>query len=404
MSTQTQSATENAIDRIFDLIREIVERSGNGNCIYRGESEDYGKVTSALYRLSQSDFDSGKYDLESLNKANLEDARNHIQDQEKDDFELLTELQHYGSQTNLIDFTTDFYIALFFACNGSHDKDGRVIVLQRSEDIDEEYEIERPLKPINRVKAQKSIFTQPHKGFIEPNDFNTVPVPANLKQWILIYLRNFQDISIQSIFNDLHGYIRNKELRYSPEVNLPLALAESNLKQIMNNDAPTEEKKSAWHRVIEGYKKKLEYSPYDPEFYMNQGKYYLFLNELDCAIEACSKAILLYVNYFDVYTYRGIAFFHKKDYVGTIEDFDYIIEAYPEGAMAYIFRGIAALHMQDWEKSKLDFETGKEIDKEMGKFLTSLFRQDSQSVTDFEQKYNVKLPADIAEMLTPPQA
>ena len=35
------------------------------------------------------------------------------------DFEILTELQHYGGKTNLIDFTTDYLIALFFACDGS---------------------------------------------------------------------------------------------------------------------------------------------------------------------------------------------------------------------------------------------------------------------------------------------
>ena len=71
--------------------------------------------------------------------------------------------------------------------------------------------------------------------------------------------------------------------------------------------------------------------------------------------------------------------------------------------MAHIFRGIALLHLQDWEKAKLNFETGKEIDKEKwSEFLTVLFREDSQSVSDFEKKHNVKIPADIAEMLTPP--
>ena len=47
---------------------------------------------------------------------------------ETTDFELLTEIQHYGGKTNLIDFTTDYLIALFFACDGHHDKDGRVIL------------------------------------------------------------------------------------------------------------------------------------------------------------------------------------------------------------------------------------------------------------------------------------
>ena len=406
MSIQTQSATEKALDRIFELIREIVERSGNGNCIYRGEPEHYDKVSSSLYRPFPSEYDSGEYDLESLNKANLEDARNHIQNHEKEDFELLTELQHYGDQTNLIDFTTDFHIALFFACNGSHDKDGIVIVLPRTKDIVEKYRVNQPLKPLNRVKAQKSIFTQPQKGFIDPKDFKCVTVPANLKQWILIYLRNFQDISIQSIYNDLHGFIRNKDLRHSREANLPLVMAEINLKHIADKDPPAEdeEQKDALRDVIAGYTKKLEYSPYEVRLYVEQGKYYFNLRELDCAIEASSKALLLQPDHHDAHFNRGLAFYFKKDYAGTIADFDYVIKEDPGNAMKYVFRGIALLHQQDWEEAKLDFETGKEIDKEMGKFLTSLFHQDSQSVSDFEQKYNVKIPADIAEMLTPPQA
>ena len=53
---------------------------------------------------------------------------------ETTDFEILTEIQHYGGKTNLIDFTIDYLVALFFACDGHHDKDGRVI-LQKADEI-----------------------------------------------------------------------------------------------------------------------------------------------------------------------------------------------------------------------------------------------------------------------------
>lgn len=408
MSTQTQSTTQNALSRILELTREVVEKSAIGNCIYRGEPEHYeeykgykkynGKVSSALYRLAPADFDSGKSDLENLQKEILKDARNHIHDHEKANFELLTELQHYGSKTNLIDFTTDYHIALFFACNGSHDQDGRVIVLQRTKNIDEKYRVQRPLKPLNRVMAQKSIFTQPHKGFIDPNDLITVTVPANLKQWILIYLRNFQDISTQSIYNDLHGFIRNKDIRYSPEAMRPLVLAELKLEYIAKNSLPAEEQKVTHRDVIEACTKRLQYSPYEVEIYVKQGKSYLILNEFDCATETFSKAILLQPDYVEAYAYRGLALFLKKDYKSTIEDFTYIIQFKPDNATAYSCRGIALLHLQEWEKAKSDLETARD----MSENITLLFRQDSQSVADFEQKYNVKLPKDIAAMLTPP--
>jgi hypothetical protein len=402
MSTQTQSATEIAIDRIYELIRKIIEKSGNGNCIYRGEPEHYDNVSSALYRPFPSEFDSGEYDLEGFNQDNLEVARNHINDQEKEDFELLTELQHYGDQTNLIDFTTDFHIALFFACNGFHDKDGRIIVLQRSEEIDGKYEVDRPSKPLNRVKAQKSILTQPQKGFIDPEDFDTVTVPANLKQWILIHLLKFQDISIQSIYSDLHGFISNKKLRYSHEAIFPLVFAERKLEHIADKDQPVEdeEEKDAWRDMIAGYTKRIEYSPYEAQCYVKQGEYYHKLREYDCVIEACSKAILLQPDYLEAYNSRGYAFFSKKDYVNAIEDFDYIIlQDNPDNAkvhLAHVFKGLAALHMQDWEKAKSGFEAQKVRS-------VTIFRTIYESVSDFEQKYNVKLPADIVEILTPTQ-
>ena len=56
------------------------------------------------------------------------------------DFEILAQLQHYGCRTNLIDFTTDYLIALFFACDSSYHRDGKVILLKRES---EEYDAEK---------------------------------------------------------------------------------------------------------------------------------------------------------------------------------------------------------------------------------------------------------------------
>ena len=398
MITQTQSAAQNALSRMLELTHEIVEKSANGNCIYRGEPEHYDKVSSALYRLTPDGFDSGKFDLESLQKEILKNARNHIHNHEKDDFELLTELQHYGSQTNLIDFTTDYHIALFFACDGSHDKDGRVIMLQRTEDIDKKYRVKRPWKPLNRVMAQKSIFTQPHKGFINPNDLITVTVPVELKQWILIYLRNFQDISTQSIYNDLHGFIRDNDLRYSREARLPLFWAKLQLEHIADNNLTDEERQATFQKVIGDYTKSLQYSPYEVEIYVQLGQCYLNLNEFDCAIETFSKAILLQPCYAETYSYRGLTFFLKRDYGCAIEDFTNMIQLNPENAVAYTNRGVMRLHLQEWEKAKTDLITAKN----MGKDTTVVFNIFYPSITDFEQKTGIQLPEDIVEMLTPP--
>lgn len=46
--------------------------------------------------------------------------------------ETLTLLQHHGSPTRLIDVTSDWKIALFFACEGDNDVDGRIFLINAS--------------------------------------------------------------------------------------------------------------------------------------------------------------------------------------------------------------------------------------------------------------------------------
>lgn len=54
------------------------------------------------------------------------------------DLELLAELQHYGAATCLIDFTRDFFVALWFACQPCKDDDndeqgGKVFILNTND-------------------------------------------------------------------------------------------------------------------------------------------------------------------------------------------------------------------------------------------------------------------------------
>ena len=141
------------------------------------------------------------------------------------DFEMLTEIQHYGGKTNLIDFTTDYLIALFFACDGHHDQDGRVI-LQKVEEVEDM--IKQPRNPRNRVVAQKSVFIRSPKGFIEPREDNTVIIPAHLKKLILQYLQKYHGIFTETIYNDLHGFIINQDIHGSADTQVYRGLAHQN--------------------------------------------------------------------------------------------------------------------------------------------------------------------------------
>ena len=56
--------------------------------------------------------------------------------------------------------------------------------------------------------------------------------------------------------------------------------------------------------------------------------------------------------------------------------------------------------MEEWEKAKLDLT----IAKAMGLDIVAEFRNDYESVPDFERKHSLELPEDIAAMLTLPDA
>ena len=58
------------------------------------------------------------------------------------------------------------------------------------------------------------------------------------------------------------------------------------------------------------------------------------------------------------------------------------------------------LQLQNWEAAKADLIAAKNI----GYDAMVAFHKDYENVADFEQKHYVKVPEDIAAMLTPPQA
>ena len=244
-----QKANQNEPNTVEEVLRKIEEKAGTGEYLYRGEPEHYqehpyyGKVSSNLYRefLKDDDFDvrSEHFNIEDLQKAMLEAAKEFSRkpDSEK---EYLAEIQHYGGKTNLIDFTEDYLIALFMACQVSFEKNitacddpfgtesfgknGRVI-LQKKELINSY--IERPYAPINRVIAQKSVFVRHPNGFILPNEEDVISIPANLKILIRKHLERYHGISAETVYNDLHGFIKNQDIHLETYVDFYIGSTEA---------------------------------------------------------------------------------------------------------------------------------------------------------------------------------
>ena len=208
---------QNEPNRVDEILRKVEEKADAGEYLYRGEPEHYrddpycGKVSSNFYRvfLKDKDFDveAEHFDIEEFQIAML-DIAEQFSRKPANELERLSEIQHYGGKTNLIDFATDYLIALFMACDGSPDEDGRIILEKK--ELVAPY-IEEPYEPINRVIAQKSIFVRHPDGFIQPNEDDVINIPADLKQPILVRLKKAHGISVETIYNDIYGFIKDQK-------------------------------------------------------------------------------------------------------------------------------------------------------------------------------------------------
>ena len=133
--------------------------------------------------------------------------------------------------------------------------------------------------------------------------------------------------------------------------------------------------------------------------YFNRGEVYRIKGDFDRAIADYNRAIQLKPDYAETYNDRGIAYANKGEVGRAIVDYTEVIELKPSLAGVYYNRGVAWLRLGEWEKARVDLTDARV----MGVNIIAAFRNDYASVTDFEQKHEVKLPGHLAEMLTPQQ-
>ena len=350
MDQVSMTAQQDRISEILSIISEIAEKSTAGDFIYRGEPECYPSVSSSLYR-EVSHLEIAGADVEFIQEADLAEARNYTH--ETDDFAILTELQHFGGHTNLIDFTSDMLIALFFACDGSHAVAGRVILLKRDGEMAPH--IHGPSNPVHRVLAQKSVFVRPPAGYVEPDE--EIIIPAGLKFPILMFLQKHHGISTATIYNDLLGFIRSKDIHREASSYVTSAIAHGS--------------EGTYQAAIEACGRALDVNPMMMAAYYNRGVAHRESGDLDLAIADFSHALELAPGHAVCYRQRGIAYALQGYHNMAFADFDRAIELEPENAATYYNRGVARGKQGDIDQAIADFNRAIELDSESDDYFSA---------------------------------
>jgi len=217
-------------NKLHKKISEIIQTCNNNNYVFRGENRCYNTpASSQLFReyqaagsiLENHVFESEKIIVDQLRSQTGTRAS---------DIEILTELQHYGGTTTLIDFTCNLSIALFFSCEGFSDESGKIILLditgmKAHNDIeagkikdDADFEVLNPAGKNPRAVSQSSIFVRSSKGYLDSETFKEIEIDKDLKGEVLCYLKQFHDIHPLTIYCDLHGFIQNQKNLYYQQI------------------------------------------------------------------------------------------------------------------------------------------------------------------------------------------
>ena len=155
-------------------------------------------------------------------------------------------------------------------------------------------------------------------------------------------------------------------------------------------------KKGELDTAIEDFNTAIKLKPKLVEAYNNRGNARVYKGEFDTAIIDYTHAIQFRQDYAEAYSNRGVAYFKKGEVNKAIEDYTQAIQLKPDYPNPYYNRGEALLNLREWTKAKADLTTAKRI----GMDVIAAFHNSYKNVETYEQRHRVKLPRDIALLLT----
>lgn len=343
--TKVGNLTMNEPNLVGKFLNNLLKDYEDERYIFRGINKIYkgvDKISSSSYRWAKDN------DID-FNKAGS--PFNH---------KILTDLQHSncGGITNLIDFSRNLPIALFFSCDGEHQEEPGELIILDSSKIEKKQDITYTdydsflMEPANtqtsqkRVTSQRSVFVHALSGYINTDLCEFITVPANLKQHILNHLRKI-GIHTKTIYPDKISFVTSKR---------NFEIASSLFRQGVALQHEYKHKEA-----IKKYDDAIKLNPIFAEAYLNRGNAKSNLGLLQDAIVDYDKAIEVVPSYADAYNNRGNAKLKLRQNQEAIDDYDKAVKLNPNDADAYYNRGVAKKDLKKYLEAKPDFDKAIEL-------------------------------------------
>ena len=321
-------------------LAERIEKNGTGELRKGDVLEAAKEVLSYVAEEKPVSEQFRKSALQQLQKSYARGAKQRA-GSIKFDVEILAELQHYGGETNLIDFSESYLVGLFFACNDDSysEEDGRLIILPKwdikeipsNEQIPEGSRfIIRPLPDNRRALVQHSVMLHEPEGYLEYDKLKSVPIPSKLKKAVLSHLAESCNVSAATIFPDIPGYIESQKF---------VRRSMGHLAQ-----AYTRLEKGEYEEALRMVTQALKLDDKNAESYRFRAEILLNLKRYERVISDCNNGLDLDDKNFSLYELRTKARIHLKDYEGALSDCNQGIGLNDGTAMLYMLR--AQVHLE----------------------------------------------------------
>ncbi len=232
-------------DLDVQLILKKLKHPKKGLNLYRGVKkvfQDKDGISTSIYRNNPEIAKIGMLQDHEYNLVKKLQSKNYYKSHSN--VSALTDLRHSGKDTNLLDFSENPNVSLFFACQRSDDieTNGELLILNTNK-FKSEDEVNYPLssdfllRPAKtqiskeRVNAQESVFVYCQHGYLTRDKY------AGKVKNLLIYkelkevLLNQCDKDDDYIFPDFYGFIDN-----SKNFETPTTIYSKALKLIASSD------------------------------------------------------------------------------------------------------------------------------------------------------------------------